>query len=128
MAGLIPFFWNLFLSCFLNPWSCSCMEIPLYCFEFIDTKEFQRLRGLHQLGVTNYVFTNATHTRFEHSMGVSYLANQCIKNIRNRQPELHVTDREVKLITLAGLTHDIGMAPNLLNLLFDVYLIRSWLL
>lgn len=34
-----------------------------------DTRQFQRLRYLHQLGLTHYVFPSAVHTRFEHSVG-----------------------------------------------------------
>ena len=36
----------------------------------IDTEEFQRLRNIKQLGCCNYIFPSATHTRFEHSIGV----------------------------------------------------------
>ncbi len=35
----------------------------------VDTPEFQRLRDLHQLGNTRYIYTGATNTRFEHSIG-----------------------------------------------------------
>ena len=40
----------------------------------------------------------ACHTRFEHSIGVSYLAGVFIEQLRLRQPELEITDAEVRSI------------------------------
>ena len=51
------------------------MEVRPYLFKIIDTYEFQRLRDIKQLGTTYLVFPSATHTRFEHSLGVYYLCN-----------------------------------------------------
>jgi hypothetical protein len=42
--------------------------------------------------------TGACHTRFEHSIGVSYLAGVFIEQLRLRQPELEITDAEVRSI------------------------------
>jgi len=39
----------------------------------------QRLRGLNQLGLSNYVYIPATHTRFEHSLGVAHLAQTLVE-------------------------------------------------
>lgn len=50
------------------------IELPKYLVDIINTKEFQRLRHLMQLGVASYVFPTATHKRFEHSIGTAYLA------------------------------------------------------
>lgn len=75
---------------------------------FIDTPEFQRLKNIKQLGNVHHVFMGAIHTRFEHSIGVSYLCGELITNLKNKQPELNITDRDILLIKIAGLCHDIG--------------------
>ena len=89
--------------------------------KIIDTPEFQRLRDLKQLGATNYVFPSATHTRFEHSIAVSYLGKTMIENIKKNQPELNISQREIELIEIAGLIHDIGHGP--FSHLWDHYVI-----
>ena len=76
--------------------------------QFIDTKEFQRLRNIRQLGCCYYVFPGATHARFEHSIGVHHLCGIMLTKLQSKQPELNITDRQVELIKIAGLLHDIG--------------------
>ena len=44
--------------------------------QVIDHPYFQRLRYIKQLGLAEYVFPCATHTRFQHSLGASFLAGQ----------------------------------------------------
>jgi HD superfamily phosphohydrolase len=86
------------------------IELEPELIEIIDTSEFQRLRMIKQLGIAYYVFLGASHNRFEHSIGVSYLSGLLIKNIKDKQPELNITDRDVILIKIAGLCHDLGHA------------------
>ena len=42
---------------------------------------------------------------------MSVLANRLITSLSRRQPELEVSDRDVKCVTLAGLCHDLGHGP-----------------
>jgi hypothetical protein len=81
------------------------------CVKIIDTPEFQRLRGIGQLGVCRYVFPGAVHDRFQHSIGVSHLAGQWAEHFRAQQPCLQITDEDILCVQLAGLLHDLGHGP-----------------
>ena len=87
--------------------------------KIIDTPEFQRLRDLKQLGAVHYVYPSATHTRFEHSLGVSHLAATMAANLLTYSNELNTPEevlnleknRIIELCSIAGLIHDIGHGP-----------------
>ena len=84
------------------------IEIDDIAKSIIDTPEFQRLRRIHQGGVLYYVFPTANHSRFEHSIGTYHLARKIITNIRKNQPELKITSKIIKIVSIAGLCHDLG--------------------
>ncbi len=84
------------------------MKFDNLLLKIIDTVEFQRLRNIKQLGLCYYVFPGASHNRFEHSLGVSYLSGYMIETLKNKQPELNIVERDILLIKVAGLIHDLG--------------------
>ena len=53
-------------------------------FDLIEHPLFQRLRRIRQLGLTQYVYPGANHTRFQHAVGAMYLMGQAIEVIRSK--------------------------------------------
>lgn len=87
------------------------IQLPPLVTRVLDTPVVQRLRSLHQLGSSSYVFPTASHTRFEHSIGVAYMAGRMTSYLRRAQPELGMTEEDVHCCMLAGLLHDVGHGP-----------------
>jgi HD superfamily phosphohydrolase len=82
--------------------------------DLINTPEMQRLRRIHQLGVSNLVFQGAEHTRFTHSLGVYEIARQICDNFQQNYPTTNggqdgLWNDDERLVALcAALLHDIG--------------------
>lgn len=74
----------------------------------VDTAEFQRLRYIRQLGLAHLVYPGATHTRFDHALGVYHLTVTALRQLRERGGvPSHVWEGE-ELVPYAALLHDIG--------------------
>lgn len=109
------------------------IQISYFASEMIDSIEFQRLREMKQLGLANYVFPNANHTRFIHSLGTYYQCKELTKRLADVThekemndylrliPELHeYIEKNYKdkycefdkfiqeIINIAALCHDLG--------------------
>ncbi|MEA2071754.1 MAG: HD domain-containing protein, partial [Asgard group archaeon] len=78
--------------------------------ELIDNKYFQRLRRIKQLSGSEYVYPGANHTRFEHSLGVKFLAEKMARSLQNDE-HTDISEHEINLVKTAGLLHDIGHGP-----------------
>lgn len=74
----------------------------------IDSKEFQRLRWISQLGGAQIAFPSATHTRFTHSLGVYHVLTRVLNQIGNNKL---ISEKEKLIIKIAGLLHDLGHGP-----------------
>ena len=72
--------------------------------QVIAARPVQRLRGIAQLAFTCLAYPGATHTRFEHSLGVMHLAGRVAERIG-------LKIEEIRKIRLAALLHDIGHGP-----------------
>jgi len=76
--------------------------------EIIDSFPVQRLRRLRQLAGAEYVYPGANHTRFEHSVGVMYLAGRVTENPKISQL---ISEDEAEIVRIAALLHDVGHGP-----------------
>jgi HD superfamily phosphohydrolase len=76
--------------------------------QLIDSYPVQRLRRLRQLAGSEFVYSGANHTRFEHSIGVMYLAGR-LKENQNLSPL--ISEEEFDIVRMASLLHDVGHGP-----------------
>ena len=75
----------------------------------LDSKEFQRLRRIRQLGGDFQVYPTAEHSRFSHSLGVYEIVRRMVTEIKSLGMELSEYDKIC--VMLAGLLHDVGHGP-----------------
>jgi uncharacterized protein len=77
----------------------------------IDTLAFQRLRHIRQLGHAFLVYPGATHTRFDHALGVYHLARRALQLLSERGDLAEVDPLDCRVLPYAALLHDIGHYP-----------------
>lgn len=79
--------------------------------ELLDCPEVQRLRRIHQLGVSDLTYPGASHTRLAHTLGVLHLMQQVHEHMVNRVCD----DEAIKVcrprLLAAAVLHDVGHAP-----------------
>ncbi len=83
--------------------------------EIIDEPDFQRLRGVRQLGNVAHVYPTALHTRFDHSLGTLAMADKMVQAIRNNRAseegERDIQPAQEIIARLYALLHDITHVP-----------------
>lgn len=99
--------------------STDIIRVPMYgpipidptAIQLIETKAFQRLRHVRQLALAYVVYPSATHTRFEHSVGVYHLAREIIQKLLLRgELDGRVSEEDLQVILWSGLLHDLGQS------------------
>lgn len=78
-------------------------------WNLLNTPEFQRLRRIKQLGLSDFVFPGATHTRFAHCIGVFQTARTLVGMIESKSGRRD--EQRAAVAVLAALLHDLGHGP-----------------
>ncbi len=90
-------------------WKHIYLSKPL--IQIVRTSIVQKLAGIKQLGPTHLIYPGATHTRFNHSLGVYHLAKRMITELLKKQAHTSLSLTGVKAFLCAALLHDLGHYP-----------------
>lgn len=75
----------------------------------IDSREFQRLRNIKQLGTAHLVYPGCVHTRFDHSLGALAVASRMLDQLARTGHQ--IDPQEAQIVRLAILVHDVTHIP-----------------
>lgn len=78
-------------------------------YDIMSHPYFQRLRHIKQLGLTEFVYPAALHTRFQHALGAAHLMSRALDILR--QKGIEISQEEYNATQYAVLLHDIGHGP-----------------
>lgn len=78
-------------------------------FDIIEHRYFQRLRRIKQLGISDFVYPGAIHTRFHHAIGAMHLMNSTLENLKSKGVVISKEEFEATLVAI--LLHDVGHGP-----------------
>jgi hypothetical protein len=80
-----------------------------FILKLIDHPFVQRLKRIKQLGLAEFVYPGAHHTRFHHALGAMHLMDQALANLQAKG--YTITDQEKEAAAIAILLHDVGHGP-----------------
>ncbi|ADB42449.1 HD domain-containing protein [Spirosoma linguale] len=78
-------------------------------FDLVEHPYFQRLRRIKQLGLSEYVYPGALHTRFHHALGAMHLMGQAMSTLQSKGHS--ISSDECEAAQIAILLHDVGHGP-----------------
>ncbi len=88
-------------------------------FDIIEHSYFQRLRRIKQLGLSDFVYPGALHTRFHHALGAMDLMQKALNSLEDKGILISQEERQASI--LAILLHDIGHGPFSHTLEFSLF-------
>jgi uncharacterized protein len=87
------------------------IRVDPLAMRMVDSRAFQRLRYVRQLGLAHLVYPGATHSRFEHALGAHHLAKRTLGLLDERGQLTGIDEAERATVVIAALLHDIGHYP-----------------
>ncbi len=89
-----------------DPIYSDFIELDDKAQKVVSNPYFQRMRRIKHLGLEEYVYPGATHTRFSHMLGVYHLATKFLNEFKRKGEE--ISDYDFDTLRFAALLHDIG--------------------
>lgn len=86
-------------------------EIERILWKVLNSRPFQRLRRIKQLGFSDLVYPGATHSRFAHSVGVFHTARKLMSVVEAQLPQGDFKRNSAEAALAAALVHDVGHGP-----------------
>ncbi|MDB4886360.1 MAG: metal-dependent phosphohydrolase sub protein [Gemmatimonadetes bacterium] len=87
------------------------IRVDPLALRLVDSRPFQRLRYVRQLGLAYLVYPGASHSRFEHALGAYHLARRALALFEERELASRPDAEESRIVRCAALLHDIGHYP-----------------
>ena len=87
------------------------IRVDPLAMRLVDSRAFQRLRYVRQLGLAYLVYPGASHSRFEHALGAYHLARRTLSLFEERELTRGLDRRACLIVRYAALLHDIGHYP-----------------
>src|SRR5215208_1183407 len=87
------------------------IRVDPLALRLVDTRAFQRLRYVRQLGLAYLVYPGASHSRFEHALGAYNLARRALGLLEERGLTQQLEPDACLVVRCAALLHDIGHYP-----------------